>query len=200
MSPICRYWQVSVLWPRCLQPYPFGACSSPLTLPAVGSVFSCEKLWAQLPLPILPLQPLSLVFFFPFPPPHSSALTAPFKGQEARRRNPTKHDNLLDDDTRGSQPLPHYGDCDSFCWRAQVWQVWWGGLWLEPQIQNTRVLILFCFFFYCIWSLSVLMHMGLFSTISLGCEDGVTNLVVHPKVIPGLCRLGENPARKVKIL
>lgn len=64
LSPICRYWQVSALWPRCLQPYPFGACSSPLTLPAVGSVFSCEKLWAQLPPPILPLQPLSP--FFPF--------------------------------------------------------------------------------------------------------------------------------------
>lgn len=90
---------------------------------------------------------LCFIFFSPFPPPHSSALTAPFKGQEARRRNPTKHDNLLDDDTRGSQPLPHYGDCDSFCWRAQVWQVWWGGLWLEPQIQNTKVLILFPFFF-----------------------------------------------------
>lgn len=44
------------------------------------------------------------------------------------------------------------------------------------------------------------MHLGFFSTISLGCEDGVTVLVVQPKLIPALCRLGENPARKVKIL
>lgn len=71
---------------------------------------------------------------------------------------------------------------------------------LNLRSKTQKFLFSSLFFFYCIWSLSVLMHMGLFSTISLGCEDGVTNLVVHPKVIPGLCRLGENPARKVKIL
>lgn len=58
------------------------------------------------------------IFSFSLSPP--SALTAPFEGQEARRRNPTKHDNLLDDDTRGSQPLPHSGGSDNFCWTAQV--------------------------------------------------------------------------------
>lgn len=83
------------------------------------------------------------------------------------------------------------------------------GLWLELQIQNTQEFLfsflkpVFLFFFPAIvfgnFVFFLLMHLGFFSIISLGCEDGVTALVVHPTVISGLGRLGENPARKVQI-
>lgn len=68
LSPICRCWQGSALWPGCLQSYPFGAWCSTLTLPAAGSGFDCEKLWVLLSSPHTSLLlPPPFPFTFPFP-------------------------------------------------------------------------------------------------------------------------------------
>lgn len=48
----------------------------------------------------------------------------------------------------------------------------------------------------------LLMHLGFFSTVSLGSEGGVIVLclpLLTPMVTPGLGRLGGNPARKGQI-